>query len=228
MKTTLLKPVAFAAFAISAVTFTSCVDKGDDTDYEELLRREEVRIDSLLKAQKPDIEAYVQALPDVADWREDTVKATFSRLPNKPTVNRGIWYRVVSDADADDTYEYSLNSFGNGLVPPVLKLKYKASLLNGTEVQSDQTGGVYSFSALTNNGPSNVFNPAWHYSFFPYSIKFNGDDKIIQGLTKDGLRKGSKLHVVVPSYWAFDQRSLDKIPANSPLVYEFEVVEIHN
>jgi len=225
MKTTLLKPVAFAAIAIGAVAFTSCVDKGDDTDYEELLRREEVRVDSLLRVQKPDIEAYVQALPDVADWREDTVKVTFFRLPNQPTVNRGIWYRVVSDADADNTYDYRINSSGNAVVLPTLKLKYKASLLNGTEVQSEQTGGDYSFSVLM-NGPSNVFNVAWYYSFFPYSIKFNGDDKIISGLTKDGLRKGSKLHVVVPSYYAFDQRSVDKIPANSSLVYEFEVVGI--
>jgi len=225
MKTTLLKPFALAAFAISAVAFTSCVDKGDDTDFDELFRREEVRIDSLLRAQKPNIEAYVQGLSDFPEWQEDTVRVTFSRLPTRPTVNRGIWYRVVSDAAADNTYSYSINSSGTDLVPPMVKLKYKASLLNGTEVQSDETGTDYSFGVLMNN-PNNVFNLAWYYSFFPYSLKFNGDDKFPKGLTKDGLRKGSKLHVVVPSCYAFDQRSLDKIPANSPLVYEFEVLEI--
>jgi len=227
MKTTLLKPFAFAAFAISAVAFTSCVDKGDDTDYEETFRREEVRMDSLLRVQKPNIEAYVQGLPEFPEWREDTVKVTFSRIPTRPTVNRGIWYRVVSEADADNTYDYSINSSGNDLVPPMVKLKYKASLLNGTEVQSDQKegGSDYSFFVLASTR-NDVYNLAWYYSFFPYSIKFNGDDKFPKGLTKDGLRKGSKLHVVVPSIYAFDQRSLDKIPANSPLVYEFEVVGI--
>jgi len=133
-------------------------------------------------------------------------------------------YRVVSDAAADNTYEYSFNS-SKFLVLPMVKLKYKASLLNGTEVQSDGKGSDYSFSVLM-NGPSNVFNQAWYCSFFPYSIRFNGEDELVRGLTKDGLRKGSELHVVVPSCWAFDQRPLDKIPANSPLVYEFEVVEI--
>jgi len=215
------------AFAMAGVALSSCVNKGDDTDYEDLARREEKRVDSLLALQKPQIEAYVQGLPEFSEWQEDTVKVSFPRLPNRPTVNRGIWYRVVSEAEADNAYSYSLNSSGTSLVAPTVKIKYKATLLNGTEVQSDQTdgGGNYSFGALM-NGPSNVFNYAWYYSFFPYSIRFNGEDVTVRGLTKDGLRKGSKLHLVVPSYWAFDQRSLDKIPENSPLVYEFEVVGI--
>jgi len=224
MKTTLLKPVAFAAFAISAVSFTSCVDKGDDTDYEELLRSEQVRVESLLRTQKPNIETYVQGHPDASEWQEDTVKIRFHLLPNQPTAKRGIWYRVVSDADADNTYDYGLTSNGT-LALPTVKLKYKANLLDGTQVQSDATGSDYSFTILM-NGSNNVFNSTWYYSFFPYSIKFNGKDEIVNGLTKDGLRKGSKLQVVAPSYWAFDQRSLESIPANSPLVYEFEVMTI--
>lgn len=212
------------AFAITTTAFTSCMDK-DDTDYEGLQRKEESRVDSLLAAQKDDIEEYISTLPSASEWRQDTVTYYLPLLNKRP--RRGMWYRVVSEASEDNTFSYKLNENGNALVPPTAKLKYKASLLDGTVVQVDETagGGDYSFNALMNT-TNNVFNAVWYYSFFPYSIKFNNEDRFVQGLTKDGLRKGSKLQVVAPSYWGFDKRSFDKIPANAILVYEFEVVEI--
>lgn len=70
-------------------------------------------------------------------------------------------------------------------------------------------------------------NNVWVYAFFPYSIRFNGNDEIIGGLTKDGLKKGSIFRMVTPSYWAFDTRTnIKDIPADSPLIYEFEVLAI--
>lgn len=206
------------AFAITTTAFTSCMDK-DDTDYEGLQRKEESRVDSLLAAQKTEIEAYAHT--EFTNPIQDTVNINLPLLNKK--VKRGIWYEVVS-APTDDTYEYKIINSGTGLnlVYPKLKLKYKASLLNGTVVKSDDTGGNYDLGV---NSP-NVFNNVWFYSFFPYSIQWNGEDRIVGGLTRDGLKKGSIFRVVSPSYWAFDDRTVGDIGANSPLVYEFEVIEI--
>ncbi|MGO3306332.1 MAG: FKBP-type peptidyl-prolyl cis-trans isomerase [Sphingobacterium sp.] len=46
------------------------------------------------------------------------------------------------------------------------------------------------------------------------------------GLTTEGLRKGSVIKFVTPSPWAYDAKELEKIPANSPLYFEMEVVDI--
>jgi len=71
---------------------------------------------------------------------------------------------------------------------------------------------------------------AWFYSFYPYSIELNAQERVLGGLTEEGLKVGSKFAVVVPSYLAYGSVSkttdLGTIPANSPLVYEFEVLEI--
>ncbi|GGH05912.1 hypothetical protein FAZ19_04495 [Sphingobacterium alkalisoli] len=212
----LLKPLF--AFAIVATTFTSCMEK-DDTDYDAIYLREEQIIDSIFSAQKLVIEDYVDMHFDNA--KEDTIKLTYRYL-NK-SIKRGIWFEVLSEP-TDDTYEYKVNPNSTQGAPiyPKWKLKYKASLLNGTVVQEDSEGTEYSFN--TNN--PNVYNNAWFISFIPYSLKYSGKDFIYEGLTKNGLKKGSKFRMVTPSYFAFASTAKDKIPANSPLVYEFEVLEI--
>ena len=208
-----------AAVAILATTFTSC-NKTDDFDYEDYYMKQEQSVDSLLSAEKTKIQAYVDE--HFTNPIEDTVSIKYQYLTKK-SAKRGIWYEVIS-TPTDNSYEYKAVS-SQQLTAPTFKAKYTAKLLNGTVVQSDTQGGQYSFTSSSNN----VFNNAWYFAFFPYAVKFNGNDVKINGLgglTKDGLKKGSKIKVIVPSLWAFGATKVGDIPANSPLVYEFEVLEI--
>ncbi|MGJ1409773.1 FKBP-type peptidyl-prolyl cis-trans isomerase [Sphingobacterium thalpophilum] len=44
--------------------------------------------------------------------------------------------------------------------------------------------------------------------------------------TEKGLQKGAKIHIMVPSRCGYGNRSNGKIPANSPLGFVIEVVDI--
>ncbi len=214
----LIKPLI--AFAVVATTFTACMDKGDDIDYEAQSLASERRLDSLLSSQKTAIEAYVAAEFTTPAAIKDTATINLPRLGKK--VERGMYYQILS-APTDNTYEYKYS--GSGFIVPAVKVKYTVSTLSKTVVQSDNTGSNY-----TLNGNNSVFNSTWLYSFYPYSITYNGrelkvDQLGLGGLTKDGLKKGSKFRVITPSFWV-ETGSNSTIPANQPLVYEFEVISI--
>ena len=211
------------AVVLTGVAFTSCMKDNDDYgNQEEELRKQEKDIDDLLTAQKIKIDEYINSNDFFTNPIEDTIKMVYNFIDQKNT-KRGIWYEVITEG-VDESYEYKItfNGYQFQYVFPTIKLKYKAFLLDGTLVQSDEEGSTYNFGTASNR----IVNTAWIYSFFPYSIKYNGENRILQGLTKNGLQKGSKFRMITPSYWAFGSATNDKIPANSPLVYEFEVLEI--
>ena len=210
----LLKPLF--AFAIVATTFIAC--NNDDYDYEgerEKIRQQEQELDNIFSAEAVKIKEY--ALANFLEPQEDTLKYRYQVLDK--TIKRGLWYDIETEPSEEDdkAYEYKLNSAG--VTFPRVKLKYTAKLLDGTVVESDE--GDYDLSQT-----SRIINTAWKISFIPYSIKLNGDPMIIGGLTKNGLKKGSIIRVISPSPWAYGATKTDKIPANSPLVYEFEVLSI--
>jgi len=208
----------------AGLMFSSCNDKGDNMDeYYRQIEEQERKIDASLAADKIKIEDYLASLTEedaLFDAEADTVKFPFSILDKD--VRRGLWYKVITPP-TDDSYEYKINGTGY-LTYPKVKLNYTAKLLDGTLVESVETEN-FDFGAQ-----SAVINYTWFYSFFPYSIRLNGDDRTVGGLTRDGLKKGSKFAVVTPSYFAYGSvvktGGVENIPANSPLVYEFEVLEI--
>lgn len=133
--------------------------------------------------------------------------------------NSGIWYQVI--AEGDGAYEYkSKDSIVYGEtkkvpVTPKISVRYTGQLLDGTVFDQNQSQeGMTGF--LTQ------YIPAWQIAFFPKKI---GDLKI-GGLTVKGLSKGAKIRVITPSYWAYGNLSNGKIPANSPLDFMIEVVDI--
>ncbi|TDS15721.1 FKBP-type peptidyl-prolyl cis-trans isomerase [Sphingobacterium paludis] len=212
----LFKPLL--VLAILAVTFTSCMNNDDNTDFAADRLKEERQIDSLLSKQATLIESYVSS--NFANPQQDTLNYPFRYLDKK--VKRGFWFEIDSTV-TDNSYTYGFDNSGVLRFPKV-KLKYTASLLNGEIVRSDIAGSDYLLNISASN--SSIVNYVWQISFFPYSIKFNGNDRIIEGLTKSGLKKGNKFKVVTPSIYAFGATSVDKIPANSPIAYEFEVLGI--
>ncbi|GAA4519236.1 FKBP-type peptidyl-prolyl cis-trans isomerase [Sphingobacterium thermophilum] len=205
--------------SLSTAAFTSCNDT-DGPDINEIRLRNDQYADSILSVEKPKIEAYVQA--NLINAVEDTTKYPFEVL-NKQ-VKRGIWYEILSQP-TDDSYEYKLNATQTNVVYPTWKLKYSVKLLTSdTPVFSDTEGSTYS---LTSNDNNNIFTYAWLVAFFPARYSLNGSFIPYVGLTEKGLKKGSKIKLVVPSIYAYGSTGLSgKVPANSPLVYEFEVLDI--
>lgn|SRR5690606_24080813 len=213
----LIKP--FFAIALAAVTFTSCMKNDDPIDNTEEYRKIEQRVDSVLTKQKVAIEAYVQN--ELLNAVEDTVTINLTYLDK--VVKRGIWYQIDAEP-TDDSFEYEVT--GSGYTIPNAKVKYSVKNLEGTTTYKEDTAGSSYVLGGSNANPS-VFNQVWQSSFYPYSIDYNGNTMYPKGLTKEGLKKGSKITVVTPSIWAFDTQNVGDIPANTPLVYEFEVVEIN-
>ncbi len=102
--------------------------------------------------------------------------------------------------------QYEVMSEGEGAKPvatDVVKVHYKGTLLDGTEFDS----------SYSRNEPAT----------FPLN-------RVIPGWT-EGLQLmpvGSKYKFTIPSDLAYGDRDLGKIPANSTLIFEVELLEIQN
>ncbi len=210
----------FVILALGSFVLASCNDKTDIDlgQYEE----EERKFVAALAAEKVKIENYLANLTEedaLYEAEEDTVLVPLQFINDE--VTRGIWYKVLSPP-TDGSYEYKMN--GNYPKAAKIKINYTAKLLDGTVVES-ATEKNYDWGVQ-----STIMTAAWFYSFYPYSIELNAQERVLGGLTEEGLKVGSKFAVVVPSYLAYGSVSkttdLGTIPANSPLVYEFEVLEI--
>ncbi|UIR56235.1 FKBP-type peptidyl-prolyl cis-trans isomerase [Sphingobacterium sp. SRCM116780] len=133
--------------------------------------------------------------------------------------NSGIWFQTI--AEGDGLYQYTTkDTVVNGqsqkiVVAPKITVRYTGKLLDGTVFDENN-------SATGISGILSQFIPAWHIAFLPKKI----GDKVANGLTVKGLTKGSKIHIVTPSYWAYGNFAQAKIPANSPLDFTIEVVDI--
>jgi len=195
--------------------------KDDSAEREAEQRQQEEAIAASLAADETKIEAYLDAHPSEG-WQEDETEYPLTLIGKTP--KRGFWFEILEEPteDDDEAYTYELSSSG-GVVWPKVKVTYTAWLLDGTEVQSEESGD-FDFATFRSN--TSVYNGVWFASFFPKSIRYNSVDYDIGGLTAKGLKKGSKIRIVSPSLWAFGSVAVGDIPANSPLVYEFEVLSI--
>ncbi|SJN34085.1 hypothetical protein FM107_08110 [Sphingobacterium sp. JB170] len=192
--------------------------KDDNVDNTAEYRKQELQIDSLIKAQSIQIKAYAESNFDAP--QQDTIKVPYNYIDN--STERGIWYSIES-IPTDTTYEYQITN-GNSIIFPKAKVKYSVSGLNGDLYIEDAEGSTYELGAA---GNPNVINAIWRIAFLPSTIRYNGNNYPVGGLTNKGLKVGSKIQVVTPSYWAFGAQTIGKIPGNTPLVYEFEVLEIN-
>lgn len=194
------------------IVFSAC----SKNDFDEIQRENEkqdsirrARIQKVLADQEPILRAYVQ----------DPSNGWTNPRRNDST---GIWYEVLAVGQSD-SYTYKLNSVGQ-IVAPTVEVKYKGQLLNGTvfDEASDSSSSKKSFK--TSLGANII--PAWVYAFIPSTFTYNGQSIPTFGLTNSGLKKGSKIRFVTPSPWGYDDKANEKIPANSPLVFEIEVIDI--
>lgn len=143
-----------------------------------------------------------------------------TNIPNASfNESTGIWFEVLAPGEAD-SYQYKFVNEGNSLEAPIVRVKYTGVLLDGTQFDAvtDNEGMRMSLSGVI---------AAWQYAFFP-SDMFKDDGELVEvgGLTASGLKKGSKIRFVTPSLWAYREYGQGKVPANAPLDFTVEILEI--
>lgn len=191
---------------LATVFFTSC--NKDDFDYEAAAKEqarqdsiERVRVDKLIQSQAASLKTFAD-----------------NEMPGATLIDSlGIWF-IIDNPGQEDSYTYSFNNNGQ-IIAPTVSVKYKGTLLNGTIFDQTETDKTATFNL-------GGLIKAWQIAFLPKSITFNGTTYPIIGLTNTGLKKGSKIRFATSSPFGYDQKSSAKIPANSPLYFEIEVVDI--
>lgn len=129
--------------------------------------------------------------------------------------NTGIWYVILEEAEeGHEPYEYTIHPTAGYINSPDVTINYRGVLLNGTEFDS---------------GNDKRFNLggliiAWQMIFLPSEI----GDRQIGGILNQGLQKGMKVRLVTPSLYAYGEHAQGNIPANSPLDFTIEVLDIED
>ncbi|PVH24813.1 FKBP-type peptidyl-prolyl cis-trans isomerase [Sphingobacterium corticibacter] len=145
---------------------------------------------------------------------KQTIKAFAAReYPDAIEDSTGIWYELLDTAETA-TFNYKFNQNGTQIIPNIT-VNYRLQLLNGTEVDKNQT--AEGFTTRLNN-----VIPAWQITFFPRAI---GNQKHL-GLIARGLQPGDTIRIITPSYYAYKNSNNPRIPANSPLIFEIKVLKI--
>lgn len=142
--------------------------------------------------------------------------------------NTGIWYEIISQENAEP-YTYKLkDTLGHEYVWLNARLRYEGKLLNGTtfdKFEADTGINMQIASRLDNFYPSNsTLIPAWIFTFVPKKI----DDYSLNGFFTNGLQPKTKIRIITPSFWAYQNRPNGPIPANSPLEFIIDVIDIQD
>jgi len=201
------------AFLCLGMIFASCSKDNIDYDAIEKKMREELIRQYKSKKQQ------AQVIKDYA-----TAKFTNPQFSSDST---GIWYEVISEGTGDP-FDYTT-------AVPKISVNYKGELIDGTIFAATKEGAPANYSDLritfNETTQGQFLGTCWRYAFIPQTINSNGIESKIYGLLPKGLKKGSKIRFITPSVWGFDNRAYKigdgpSIPADSPLVYTIEVVNI--
>lgn len=211
---TIFKFLAFSLFVLTVIP--SC----KDNDFEKLLAEQErldslkrARIDSTNKAQAPILKTYAEA-----------------HLEN-PTLDAesGIWFEVLEEA-TDDSYNFFTST--GAIYNFLLTTKYEGRLVDNEEYQEEPFGK--SIATGGDNFTASGLIDAWLYALIPKKFVLNNIEYPVGGLTNSGVKKGGKIRIITPSTLAYDNVDFKDnsgnvvIPADSPLDFIIEVVDIKN
>lgn len=164
---------------------------------------------AMLEKEAPLLKEYVETTPGLED-------ATLDK-------ETGIWYKIIEEGvqpEEEGYYKYKITSTGN-IEAPVVTVKYEGKLVsNGVVFDKNDKAEGYENSL-------GGFIVGWQISFLPKTIKDEqGKTHETGGLTELGLQKNSKVRLVIPSPWAYQNKELQGVPANSPLDFTVEVVKV--
>ncbi|HLW50123.1 MAG TPA: FKBP-type peptidyl-prolyl cis-trans isomerase [Sphingobacteriaceae bacterium] len=158
---------------------------------------EQFDYDAQMELEKPIIAEYVE-----------------ENIPNAIYDSRSsIWYEILEEGDPN-SYDYRLDVSGH-VISPLVTVNYTGKLLSGHVFDSnDNPDGIdFDLGALI---------LAWHIAFLPKQV----DEREAIGLTEMGLKKGSKIRFVTPSFYGYRDQQHGSIPPNSPLDFTIKVLDI--
>lgn len=200
MKNTFKKLNFLVLGLVVAIGFSACMkDDIEVYDYQKFLDLE-----------APILEAYVESEPGL----EGAVKDS-----------SGIWYKIIEPGlqdtvDNPDYYRYNINN-QNAIEAPRLRVNYEGKLVTSGVVfdEAEMEAGKYLSLGRVISG--------WQIAFLPKQIKDKqGNVRNVGGLTDIGLQKGAKIRFVLPSPYGYQNVAQGSIPANSPLDFYIEVLEV--
>lgn len=116
---------------------------------------------------------------------------------------------------------YVLSSAGTGSFPysdlntTSVTVKYTGKLLNGVVFDSNTEGVTFGPPQFP-NGLNNLID-AWKVALAP---------KAVGGIVEGGLQNGGKIRIISPSGYGYGPAATGKIPANSVLDFEIDLVEV--
>lgn len=163
---------------------------------------------AMLEKEAPLLKEYVETTEGLED-------ATLDK-------KTGIWYKIIEEGvqpEEEGYYEYKIINTGN-IEAPVITVKYEGKLVsNGIVFEKKEENTEFSLGGPIIEG--------WQIGFLPKTIK-DEQGKLLEigGLTELGLQKNSKIRLVIPSPYGFQNREQQGIPANSPLDFTIEVVKV--
>ncbi|MGJ1419796.1 FKBP-type peptidyl-prolyl cis-trans isomerase [Sphingobacterium spiritivorum] len=164
---------------------------------------------------------------DYEQYQKESVDIQNYIRTNFPTAKKdttGIWFELIEEGEGEN-FQYKTETVsdpntGQSVVralAPTVTVKFTGKLLSGSVVQNNQTE--------TGIAVSLAQQPAsWQLAFLPYEI--SGVTTQIRGLTRNGLKTGSIIRFVTPSYYAYGNMTVGQVPANSPLDYTIEVIKM--
>lgn len=117
-----------------------------------------------------------------------------------------IWYQYQELNSGEELYDYVDEN--NQLLWPKVRVSYKGRLMDGTVFDEDEESEYVDLRELVGS---------WAVAFFPSAQG---------GLLEKGLQIGDKIRFIMPSYWGYGPNARAGIPANSPLDFEIEVLDI--
>ncbi len=195
-----MKKINFLIIAlIAGVAFSGCLKDNDIEPYD---------VQKYLDLEKPILKAYVEGTPELEGAILDA--------------ETGIWYKVIEqglqDKESSDFYTYKVDA-NNILIYPDIRVLYDGKLV-ATGVSYDKPNEVKDMSL------ANLIS-GWQIAFFPNKIKDKaGKINEFWGLTELGLQKGSRIRIIMPSPYGYQNQPKGSIPANSPLDFYIEVLEV--
>ena len=126
---------------------------------------------------------------------------------------------IKAEPDEDGLY-IVVNKKGNGPKVEIgrnVAINYTGHLLNGK---------VFDTSLEPVAKANNIYQAGRQYVPMAYKV---GDQPLIAGWEKGVINQpaGSKLTLIIPSALAYGPRAVGEIPANSPLVFDIEIVSVN-
>lgn len=190
--------------ALVAIGMSSCIKDGETYDP-----------NAQYEIEKPLIETYAKAHMINPQFHEET----------------GIWYEVITPGDPEP-YQYKAtvnpsNPSQSSIEAPDITVNYTGRLVqDNTVFDSDDEGFEVSLAGVI---------AAWQFAFLPEEIIYDQDGELLEepikfsnvgGLTPQGLGVGAVIHIVTPSLLAYRNQGQGKVPANAPLYFEIEVLDL--